>query len=94
LIRPRTTLAENYERDLAEEAILSDMEQKKACPKCQRQVKDDYIICPNCHEQLKLRCLSCGRLLDLDWKICPYCGQEAQVDSLEEIPVSTEYQQS
>jgi RNA polymerase subunit RPABC4/transcription elongation factor Spt4 len=75
LVRPRTTLADTYERDLAEEALLKDLEQKRACPKCQRRVEADFIVCPNCKEQLKLRCISCERLLSPEWDICPYCGQ-------------------
>ncbi len=93
LIRPRVTLAETYERELAEESIIREMEPKRACPKCQRQVEADFILCPYCHEQLKLRCLSCNRLLDPEWAICPYCGQEAHADSLEDIPIAPEYQQ-
>jgi len=89
LIRPRTTLAENYERDLAEEAILHDLEEKYVCPKCQRKVEADYILCPSCHEQLKLRCVSCGRLLKLDWQVCPYCGQRENAEFLQELPVAT-----
>lgn len=88
LVRPRTTLADTYERDLAEEALLKDLEQKRACPKCQRRVEADFIICPHCQEQLKLRCISCGRLVNPEWDLCPYCGQMADDNKLAEIPVS------
>jgi len=93
LVRPRVTLAEAYERELTEEAIMRDLEPRKACPKCQRQVEADFILCPYCHEQLKLRCLSCNRLLNPEWTICPYCGQDTQADGLENIPIASEYQQ-
>jgi RNA polymerase subunit RPABC4/transcription elongation factor Spt4 len=84
LVRPRTTIADSYERDLAEEALLKDLEQKRACPKCQRQVEADFIICPYCKEQLQLRCVSCERLLNPEWDICPYCGHMAEVNEPEE----------
>ena len=74
LLRPRTTLAEEYERSLAEEAILQDLEERRLCPSCQRRVAPDYIVCPWCHHQLKLRCVGCGRLLNPSWDVCPYCG--------------------
>ena len=93
LIRPRVTLAESYERELTEEAIMRDLEPRKACPKCQRQIEPDFILCPYCHEQLKLRCLSCDRLLDPEWDICPYCGTKTQVDGLESIPLAVDSQQ-
>ncbi|NLV74120.1 MAG: zinc ribbon domain-containing protein [Chloroflexi bacterium] len=74
LIRPRTTLAENYERDLAEESVLHELEQLQACPNCQLRIEPDYIVCPSCRKPLKVRCESCERLMHLDWSICPYCG--------------------
>lgn len=74
LLRPRTTLAEEHERDLAEEAILQDLEERRICPGCRRRIEPDYILCPDCHYQLKLRCPSCDRLLHPSWDICPYCG--------------------
>ncbi|MHB1356661.1 MAG: zinc ribbon domain-containing protein [Anaerolineae bacterium] len=90
LVRPRTTLADTYERDLAEEAMLKDLEQKRACPKCQRRVEADFVICPHCKEQLKLRCVLCERLVNPEWDICPYCGQIADGSRQEESPVSPE----
>ena len=74
LLRPHSTLAEEYERSLTEEAILQDLEERRICPGCQRHVEPDYIVCPYCHEQLRLRCVGCGRLLSPTWDVCPYCG--------------------
>ena len=74
LLRPHTTLAEEYERSLAEEAILQDLEERRVCPGCRRGVDRDFVICPYCHYQLRLRCVGCGRLLNPGWDACPYCG--------------------
>jgi RNA polymerase subunit RPABC4/transcription elongation factor Spt4 len=74
LLRPKENLAEAYERALAEEAVLQDLEERRTCPGCQHRVEDDFVICPYCHHQLRLRCTSCGRLNDPDWEVCPYCG--------------------
>jgi len=74
LLRPHTTLAEEHERDLAEEAMLQDLEERRICPGCRRRIEPDYILCPDCHYQLRLRCPSCDRLLNPSWDICPYCG--------------------
>jgi RNA polymerase subunit RPABC4/transcription elongation factor Spt4 len=75
LLRPHTTLAEDYERSLTEEVILQDLEEHRICPSCQRRVEPDFVICPSCHHQLRVRCVGCGRLLHLDWDVCPYCGR-------------------
>jgi RNA polymerase subunit RPABC4/transcription elongation factor Spt4 len=74
LLRPQTTLSEEYERGLAEESLLQDLDQKRVCPGCRRQVEADFVVCPHCHQQLRLRCVGCGRLLSPDWDVCPYCG--------------------
>ena len=74
ILRPRETLIEAYERSLEEEALLQDIEERPVCPGCKQLVREDYLICPNCHTKLKKRCPNCGRLLHLRWNICPYCG--------------------
>jgi len=74
LLRPHTTLAEEYERNLAEEAILQELEDRRICPDCQHRVDPDFVVCPYCHYQLRLRCVGCGRLLNPQWEVCPYCG--------------------
>lgn len=74
LLRPHTTLAEDYERSLAEEAILQDLDEQRVCPECRQRVEADFVICPSCHHQLRVRCVDCGRLLNLSWDVCPYCG--------------------
>jgi RNA polymerase subunit RPABC4/transcription elongation factor Spt4 len=74
ILRPRETLAEIYERSLEEEALLQGIEERQACPGCNRRIEEQFMICPTCHTRLKKACPSCGRLLHLRWNICPYCG--------------------
>ncbi len=74
ILRPRETLAEVYERSLEEEALLQGIEERLACPGCNRRIEEDFMICPTCHTRLKKACPTCGRLLHLRWNICPYCG--------------------
>ncbi len=77
LLRPRETLADRYERELGEEALLQDIEEKHACPACNQKVQADFLYCPNCHTKLKRRCDNCHRITSLRWNICPYCGSPA-----------------
>ena len=74
ILRPRETLAEVYERSLEEEVLLQGIEERLACPGCNRRIELDFMICPTCHTRLKKGCPACGRLLHLRWNICPYCG--------------------
>ena len=74
LLRPRETLAEQYERSLEEEALLQEIEDRQVCPSCHTPVRDDFLVCPNCATRLKNKCANCGKLMRLEWNVCPYCG--------------------
>ncbi|OGO36808.1 MAG: hypothetical protein A2Z03_08695 [Chloroflexi bacterium RBG_16_56_8] len=86
LLRPHETLADSYERDLAEEALLQDIEDKQACPVCHQKIQSEFLFCPNCHTKLKRQCDNCHHILHLRWTICPYCG--ANVTTAMPMPAS------
>jgi RNA polymerase subunit RPABC4/transcription elongation factor Spt4 len=75
ILRPREHLDEKYERELAEEAMLQDIEERQVCPVCHHKITAEYIVCPNCHTKLHKKCEHCGRVLNLKWGVCPYCGE-------------------
>lgn len=77
ILRPQRTLEEEYQRTLEEEALLQALEDLPLCPGCERRVKDDWQVCPNCHTKLKKTCENCNKLMELPWNICPYCGTPA-----------------
>ncbi|HEY2981636.1 MAG TPA: zinc ribbon domain-containing protein [Anaerolineales bacterium] len=77
ILRPPRTLEEEYQRTLEEEALLQALEDLPLCPGCERRVKDDWQVCPNCHTKLKKACHNCGKLMELAWNICPFCGTPA-----------------
>jgi RNA polymerase subunit RPABC4/transcription elongation factor Spt4 len=77
ILRPPRTLEEEYQRTLEEEALLQALEDLPLCPGCERRVKDEWQVCPNCHTRLKKTCHNCARLMELPWNICPYCGTPA-----------------
>lgn len=77
ILRPQRTLEEEYQHTLEEEALLQALEDMPLCPGCERRVKDDWQVCPNCHTKLKKTCPECGRLMELPWNLCPYCGTPA-----------------
>ena len=77
ILRPQRTLEEEYQRTLEEEALLQALEDMPLCPGCERRVKDEWQVCPNCHTKLKKSCNECGELMELPWNLCPYCGTPA-----------------
>ena len=86
IARPRETLREAYDRQLEQEAILSDLHAVPTCPQCRRPVDQDWAICAFCSHELKEPCPSCSQLLQNAWRHCPYCsaprqrGAEAQTE--------------
>jgi RNA polymerase subunit RPABC4/transcription elongation factor Spt4 len=91
IVRPHEKIGEVYERNLAEEALLAEVETIKTCPSCARRVNDEWIICPTCRTRLNRVCANCGRLVGLDWSLCAWCGKDferADVASYE--PIATE----
>jgi RNA polymerase subunit RPABC4/transcription elongation factor Spt4 len=76
IIRPQERLGEAYERGLAEEALIAEIEQIEHCATCGRKVRDDWIICPTCRTRLKRVCPHCTKLVGLDWSLCAWCGRD------------------
>jgi RNA polymerase subunit RPABC4/transcription elongation factor Spt4 len=88
IVRPQERIGEVYERNLAEEALLAEVEAIKSCPTCARRVNDEWIICPSCRTRLNRVCPNCGRLVGLDWSLCAWCGKDferADLAALEPI---------
>lgn len=79
MVRPPTTLDEERQLALEEQAILEadrDEIALRPCPSCGREIEADFIVCPHCRTQFARRCRSCDRVLRLGWPVCPYCAQE------------------
>src|SRR4051812_41771670 len=89
IIRPQEKIGEVYERNLAEEALLAEVEAVKSCPTCARRVNDEWIICPTCRTRLNRVCPNCSRLVGLDWSLCAWCGKDFErhdLAALEPLP--------
>ncbi len=76
ILRPRETLAEVYERSLAEESLLAEVEKHRLCPVCRERVEADWLACPSCRTRLHRVCPSCNRLTEPEWSLCAFCGHE------------------
>ena len=76
VIRPAERLGEVYERNLAEEALLAEVEAVKTCRSCDRRVDQEWIICPWCRTRLNRVCPNCEKLVGLDWTLGAWCGKD------------------
>ena len=85
IVRPHEKIGEVWERNLAEEALLAEVEAIHHCPGCERRIDDEWIICPSCRTRLKRVCPNCSRLVGMDWSLCAWCGKDFE---RREAPVS------
>lgn len=85
IVRPHEKIGETWERNLAEEALLAEVEAIHHCPTCERRVHEEWIICPSCRTRLNRVCPNCSRLVGLDWSLCAWCGKDFE---RREAPVS------
>lgn len=87
LIRPSSTVFEKYYHEIEENLdTLSKIIDQKAqhqlenntsdCPKCDKEVEADFVICPHCKYKLKNQCNECGKEIRPNWKVCPYCNSK------------------
>jgi RNA polymerase subunit RPABC4/transcription elongation factor Spt4 len=76
IVRPHEKIGEVWERNLAEEALLNEVEAIHHCPTCERRVDEEWIICPSCRTRLNRVCPNCSRLVGLDWSLCAWCGKD------------------
>ena len=96
IVRPHEKIGEVWERNLAEEALLAEVEAIRHCPTCERRVNEEWIICPTCRTRLNRVCPNCSRLVGLDWSLCAWCGKDferreiAAAATVEPLPAATE----
>jgi len=77
VLRPPRTLDQTYQTTLEEEALLSEIEARTACPGCGNRTAPEWQLCPACHTRLRRPCSRCGKLMELSWKLCPFCATPA-----------------
>ena len=76
LIRPRTTLFEEY---YGSEGYAETVDKDQAlltCHKCNTRIEKDFFFCPKCKAELLHPCPGCDRIVSTRWNICAYCGYE------------------
>lgn len=74
IIRPKTTLEEQYWADLEKRYLLYETAELYDCPKCAFPLQTGFLNCPNCGEVIKTKCSECGANIDRYWKYCSKCG--------------------
>ncbi|MEZ4501610.1 MAG: zinc ribbon domain-containing protein [Dehalococcoidia bacterium] len=82
-LRPNETLQEAHDREIEQEAMLSEMHSLTSCPNCRRPVEGDFMVCAYCATELKQPCASCGQPLRAAYRYCPHCATPKPVPEAE-----------
>jgi hypothetical protein len=87
LIRPRATEDEMYWANLERKYLKFETMDIGECPKCNNLYTPNYLMCPTCGYELRIKCAKCGLYNEKNWKYCPYC-MERNENSVNEIVVN------
>ena len=93
IIRPSETIDEIYWGDLERRYLKYETSELGDCPKCGTQLYPGYIYCPNCKQELKVKCTQCGVYVDTDHKFCTHCGNQMKSRVVNESVPDTETMQ-
>ncbi|WP_165054627.1 MULTISPECIES: zinc ribbon domain-containing protein [unclassified Adlercreutzia] len=74
LLRPPMLRIDRDEQELEVALKQRQLMRYGECAACGYPVEADYVLCPNCHTQLKNLCTHCGHALEPTWTVCPYCA--------------------
>lgn len=74
LLRPPMLRIDRDEQELEVALKQRQLMRYGECATCGYPVEVDYVLCPNCHTQLKNLCANCQHALEPAWTICPYCA--------------------
>lgn len=49
---------------------------KRVCGSCNKELEQDWIVCPYCitTETKPKLCVNCKKKLEQDWLVCPFCN--------------------
>lgn len=74
MLRPPMMKIDRDEQNLEVELKKRQLMHYGECATCGYPVEADYVLCPNCHTQLKNMCARCKKALEPMWTVCPFCA--------------------
>ena len=74
MLRPSLLQLDREEQELEVAIKQRQIMKYGECANCGYPVESEFVMCPNCHQQLKNMCPRCEHALEPTWTICPYCA--------------------
>jgi hypothetical protein len=88
IVRPRTTTEEDEMLDLERRYLKFEAAGLGDCPSCGLELMPNFVYCPRCGRELRVKCASCEIYLEPNWMVCPFCGnhrEDVREEFMEEI---------
>lgn len=86
VIRPRTSTEEEYWMDLERRFLKFEAAGLEDCPACGYELMPNFVHCPNCSRELRVKCESCEVFIEPLWNMCPFCGTAQERKDVTPIP--------
>lgn len=75
IIRPKVSREEQEWLDLERRYLKFEAAGLEDCTVCGYELLPNFIYCPRCGNQLRVKCESCDVFLEPGWRTCPFCGE-------------------
>jgi len=79
VVRPKVTREEAKWMNLEQRYLRYETAGLDDCPRCGYEIRPDFIFCPNCSKDLRIKCSMCDVYLEPHWGTCPFCGAEQKI---------------
>ncbi len=76
IIRPKVTREEEYWSDLERRYLEFEAAGLEDCPNCGNELHPNFIFCPRCGYDVRVKCGGCEVYLEREWRVCPFCGKK------------------
>lgn len=91
VVRPKMTIEEEKWTALERRYLNFETAGLDDCPVCGYELMPNFVYCPSCGEELRVKCESCDIFLEPDWYTCPFCGEDREhVHTRRSAKVSTQ----
>ena len=74
VVRPRVTTSDENMLDLEQRYLRFEAAGLTDCPMCGYELMPNFVFCPRCGKELRVKCSSCEIYLEPNWSTCPFCG--------------------
>lgn len=89
IVRPKSTTEETSLLDLERRYLKFEASGLSDCPSCGLELQPNFVFCPQCGREIRVKCNSCEVYLEPQWRACPFCGMQQESGEEEMVAEDT-----